>query len=152
MKQTIAKVVAIVVSASLVGCSNMGQDETVGVGAGAVAGGLLGSLVGGGTGKAVAVGVGIVAGALVGGAIGKSMDEADQAKMSQSLDSNSPTYWTNNKTGAKYEVVPGKWVTVNGNSNCRNYYTIGYVNGKKEKIYGTACRNANGTWQNVSTK
>jgi surface antigen len=153
MKPVITKILAVMISTSLVGCSNMGmsQNEGIGVATGAVAGGLLGSAFGSGTGKVVAIGVGAIAGALIGGSIGKNMDESDYAKTTQALNTNKPYYWTNPKTGIQYTVVPSHWVTVNGNPHCRNYSLTGYVNGQKERTYNTACQYSDGTWRNVKT-
>lgn len=65
-------------SVLLVGCQNMGTKQTIGTVAGGAAGALIGSQIGGGSGRVVATGVGAVVGALAGGAIGKQMDEKDQ--------------------------------------------------------------------------
>jgi surface antigen len=152
MKTMITKLVLLFALVSLAGCTNV-NNQDVGAVTGAVAGGLLGSQFGGGGGKMLAIGAGAVAGALIGGAIGKSMDDTDRLKMSRALESQpvgQPTYWQNSQTGASYTVIPENNVTVSGNPYCREYHTIATVAGKKQQIYGTACRQPDGTWKVVS--
>lgn len=150
MKGFLRNVLLLLIGVSLVSCSNTSK-QNVGVATGAVAGGLVGSLFGAGSGKALAVVGGAVAGALIGGAIGKNMDENDAAKTNAALNQQigQPTHWTNPKTGVSYTIVPTKRMTVNGNPNCVKYYTTAVVNGKSQRVYGAACRASNGTWQPV---
>lgn len=144
--------IAVAVSVSLVGCSNMTKQD-MGTVSGGVIGGLVGSQFGQGGGKILAVGVGALAGALIGGAIGKNMDETDRLKMNQTLEANptgKPAYWTNSNTGNSYTVVPTQNVTVDGNPYCREYRTTAVIAGKKQQMYGTACRQPDGTWKMAS--
>ncbi len=145
---------ATIASVGLAGCSSTNtQQENTGIGAvtGAVAGGLAGSLIGGGTGKAVAVVGGAIAGALIGGYIGHSMDSTDNNQMLAAM--NNPkgqsSTWVNQKTGTTYTVTPtSNMITVNGNPNCRRFYTTAIINGKKQSSSGVACQ-SNGTWVSV---
>ena len=150
MKKIGLGLISLLISLSLISCSSNTSKQDVGMVTGAVAGGLIGSTIGSGAGKLVAVGAGAIVGALIGGAIGKSMDQTDQMKMNQALNKNpgQSTHWVNKKTGTSYTVMPTKNVTVAGNQNCRKYYTIVTMNGKKQRVYGTACLQ-NGTWQAV---
>lgn len=152
MKKYITALFVLLVSISLASCSSMTKQD-VGTLTGGVAGGLLGSQFGKGSGQLVAIAAGTLAGAFIGGAIGKSMDDTDRLKMNQALDENSvgqPAYWNNAKTDTRYEVVPTKNVTVDGNQYCREYRTMANVAGKKQQVYGTACRQPDGSWQAVS--
>ena len=152
MNRAFTKIAVLLLSASLISCSTNTQKENTGIGVatGAVAGGLLGSLVGGGTGKAVAIGVGVVAGALLGGYIGHNMDSSDNAYLNTAVATGKPVSWTNSKTKATYTVVPSRhYVTVNGNRYCRNYTTTAVIDGKASKVNGTACRQADGSWKAV---
>lgn len=133
----------------LTGCANV-TNQDMGTLAGGVAGGLLGSQFGGGTGKLVAIGVGTLAGAFIGNKLGQSMDASDKAKMNAAFENNSvgqPAYWQNSNTGASYTVTPTQNVTVGGNQYCREYRTVAVVAGKKQQVYGTACRQPDGSWQ-----
>lgn len=152
MKKILTQVAVLTLSISLVACSSSNTQSTntgIGAATGAVVGGLAGSLVGGGTGKVVAVGVGAIAGALIGGSIGHSMDSSDTTNVNTTMSknaSNQPTTWTNSKTGAKYTVTPGKAVSVDGYSNCRQFRTTAIMNGKKQHIHGVACQQSDGSW------
>jgi surface antigen len=152
MKQMLQKFLIILAGISLVGCSNMSKQD-MGTMGGAVAGGLIGSRFGQGGGKILAVGIGSIAGALVGSAVGKSMDDTDRLKMNQALESNNvgqPAYWQNQKTGTAYTVVPTKNVAVQGNKYCREYRSTANVAGKNQQVYGTACRQPDGSWKIVN--
>jgi surface antigen len=151
MKKIFTLFVKFICSASLAGCQNM-SNQDVGVITGGVAGGLLGSTIGGGTGKILAVAAGTIAGAMIGGSIGHNMDANDRQRMNAALDNNTvgqPAYWQNNNSHAAYKVVPVKNVSVNGNKYCREYRTVADIAGKKQQMYGTACRQPDGTWKAV---
>lgn len=151
MKQLYKSIIIVLCTIALTGCQNMSKAD-VGTMTGAVAGGLLGSTIGGGRGQVMAIAAGAAAGALVGNAIGKNMDDADRMKMNQALDSNNvgqPAYWNNRKTGASYKVTPVKNVTVKSNKYCREYQTVATIDGQQQKMYGTACRQPDGSWKVV---
>ena len=149
MKKLYTAFIILVCSMGLIGCQNMSQQD-VGTVTGGVAGGLLGSTVGKGGGQMLAIAAGTLAGAYIGGAVGKHMDETDRARVNNALENNSvgqPAYWNNAKTGASYQVTPVKNVSVAGNEYCREYRTVANIAGKQQQVYGTACRQPDGTWQ-----
>jgi len=83
-----------------------GPKQSVGTLGGAVAGGLLGSQAGGGSGRLWATGAGVLLGAIAGSEIGKSLDRADRAYMAQttyraleSAPSGHPARWINPEYG-----------------------------------------------------
>lgn len=152
MKKILSGLIVILCSMSMVACQNM-SNQDVGVLTGGLAGGVLGSTVGKGNGKILAIAAGSIAGAMIGGAIGKNMDDTDRLKMNQALENNpvgKPAYWNNSRSGNHYEVVAIKNVSMNGNEYCREYRTTANIAGKKQQIYGTACRQPDGTWQAVN--
>tara|TARA_R110000868_G_scaffold169102_1_gene403960 strand:- start:144 stop:602 length:459 start_codon:yes stop_codon:yes gene_type:complete len=151
MKRIYTTIIVLLCSLALTGCQNM-SNEDAGTMTGAVAGGLIGSTIGGGTGQIMAIAAGTLAGALVGNAIGKNMDANDHARMTHALEANNvgqPAYWSNKKTGNTYKVTPVKNVTVAGNEYCREYQTVATIDGKQQKMYGTACRQPDGAWKAV---
>ncbi len=153
MKKTARAIVALIIGISLAGCQNMTKQD-VGTVSGGVIGGLVGSQFGQGSGQLVAIGAGTLAGALIGGAIGKNMDDTDRLKMNRAFETNQvgqPAYWQNQKTGNSYTVVPTKNVTVDGNQYCREYRSTANIAGKKQQVYGTACRQPDGSWQIVNS-
>jgi len=116
---------------------------------GGVLGGVLGSQVGKGHGKTAAIILGTMAGAMIGGAVGKSMDETDRLKTASALETvrtGVPTAWSNPDTGNQYTVVPTRTYESTAGP-CREYTIDAVVGGKQEKVYGTACRQQDGSWQ-----
>lgn len=76
--KTIGKILiagTLVISVSA--CQTTGQKQGVGAVLGAVGGGLLGSTIGGGSGKLAATAAGVVLGGLLGSETGRSLDRAD---------------------------------------------------------------------------
>ena len=134
----------------LTGCANASRQD-VSTLSGAVIGGLVGSRFGHGQGQMASVAVGTLAGAYIGGAVGRNMDETDRLKTAKTLDTNpvgKPAYWTNPKSRTKYSVVPTKNIAVHNNHYCREYTTESYIAGRqKQKVYGTACRQPDGSWE-----
>lgn len=154
MKNTCMKIVFLIVSmgcVSLTGCSStntQGENTAIGAVGGAVVGGVAGGLIGN-TGGAV---VGVVAGGLLGGLIGHSMDSTDNTTIYSSMDNNptnQSTTWKHD--GNTYTVAPTSSRMAYGSyQHCRRYYATAYINGKKQKMSGIACRQPNGTWEAMS--
>ncbi len=139
------------VSVSLTGCST---DQDTGTLVGGVAGGLLGSQFGGGGGQIAATIIGAGAGAFIGNQIGKSMDDTDRLKAQQALNDSKTgqsTAWKNPDTGDSYTITPTKTYQQD-NSYCREYTQTATVAGKPQQVYGTACRQPDGTWKMVDDK
>ena len=133
---------------ALPACENPPTKEQKGAVAGAVVGGVVGSTIGGGTGRTVAIVAGTVAGALIGGNIGRKMDEADRMKAAQALET-TPTgqhsTWRNPDNGNQYTVTPTRTYEA-ASGPCREYTIDASVDGKPDKVNGTACRQADGSW------
>ena len=134
----------------LAGCATyQGQQEQAGMVIGGILGGVLGSEVGGGRGRTAAIIAGTLAGAAIGGAVGRSMDEVDRMKTAQTLETvrtGVPAQWRNPDSGNSYTVVPTRtYETTSG--PCREYTIDAMIGGRVEKVYGTACRQADGSWQ-----
>jgi surface antigen len=154
MKKIITIFTTLLTTTALVSCADMNKQD-VGTVSGGVIGGLVGSQFGKGGGQILAIGTGVIAGALIGGVIGKNMDDTDKLKMNRTLESNpvgTPAYWQNNNTGNSYTVVPVKNVAYEGNPYCREYHTTAIIAGKKQQMYGTACRQPDGSWKMVSSE
>ena len=144
-------VVTLSVSVLLLGCAQV-NNEGVGSLAGGVVGGLLGSQIGGGSGKVAAAAGGAVLGAFLGGRIGEYMDRQDRLQMQQALET-SPTgksvSWQNPDNGNRYTVKPTR-TYYRHETPCREYITYAMIGGKKEQIYGRACRQGDGSWKVVN--
>jgi surface antigen len=135
------------------GCSGdpYRRNEEVGMVIGGIVGGVLGSEVGGGTGKHVAIVAGTLAGAAIGGSIGRSMDEVDRLRAAQTLETvrtGVSSRWRNPDTGYRYSMTPTRTWDRSG-TPCREYVIDAEVGGDTQQIYGTACRQADGSWRIV---
>ncbi len=155
-KPLISASLVLVISMSLASCT---KEET-GTLLGAIGGAAIGSAIGGkggGTGKVVAVAAGTLAGAYIGSEIGKSLDRADREAMRQktqySLEnspSGSTTTWHNPDSGNSGTITPQPAYTNKAEEYCREYQQTVTVGGKTETAYGTACRQADGTWKIIN--
>jgi surface antigen len=129
------------------------SSETGGAILGGVIGAVAGTQIGKGSGRIAAVIGGTVLGAVIGGHIGRSMDERDHATVQESLES-TPTgrvaTWKNPDTGAEYSMRPTRTYRKDGR-DCRDYETWAFIDGYEQKVTGTACRLADGTWQTLNT-
>lgn len=148
-----SKMIALSLSAVLLlgGCNQVKNEDTGHV-VGGILGGVLGSTIGDGKGKTVATVVGTLAGAMIGGAVGRSMDAQDQANAERALEysrTGDTVAWHNPDTGNEFEVTPTRTYSANNGSACRDYTTDAWIDGRKETIVGTACRQSDGSWRNM---
>ncbi len=135
------------ISVLLVGCNMTKKDS--GTILGGIAGGAAGSAVGKGNGNVIAIIVGTLAGAAIGGYIGEQMDENDKFKAERALEltpTNQSVSWQNPDSNNQYTVTPTKTV-INQEQPCREYVIDAIIGGEPETVYGTACRQADGSWK-----
>ena len=93
-----------------------------------------------------------VIGAVIGGAIGRSMDQADHACLAQTLErapAQHAVAWRN-PDGGHYRIVPLEGYEDPQGRICRDYRTTATIGGRQQQLYGTACRQPDGSWQRVS--
>ena len=149
-----------IVAVGLIGCTQQQYDQTgvgtkttIGALAGAAGGGLLASQLGGG---ATGIAAGVLLGGLLGGAVGNVLDQNDREYAAQttqqSLESSTTgttSSWQNPDSGNSGSVTPTRTYQNASGQPCREFtQTIG-VGGRTEEAYGTACRQADGSWQIV---
>lgn len=157
-KIVVTLIVATFLGGTLTGCSETGygNKQTIGTVGGAVAGGLIGSRFGGGSGKLAAVGIGTLLGAFAGSEVGKSLDRADEtyAQRAASQAYQAPIgdtiRWNNPQSGNYGTVTPTRDGYSNNGAYCREYQQTVYVGGQAQQANGTACRQPDGTWKIVS--
>lgn len=140
----------VVCLALLGGCASyQSQQEQSGMLVGGLLGGLVGSQIGGGDGRTAAILLGTLIGSAVGGSVGRSMDETDRIKTSRAFETvrtGVPSSWRNPDTGHQYIVVPTR--TFESTSGpCREYTIDALIGGRNERVFGTACRQQDGSWQ-----
>lgn len=140
----------VLVIALLPGCATGPKEET-GMVIGGILGGILGYQIGDGHGRTAATILGSIAGVAIGGSIGRSMDELDRMRMAATLETTRTgvtTTWHNPDTGYDFEMVPTRtFETAEG--PCREYTLDAQIGGRTEQVYGTACRQPDGSWRIV---
>ncbi len=145
--------VALVASFGLTSCANKEEEGTA---AGAVVGGIIGHQFGKGSGKVAATIAGAVIGGIVGNAIGKDLDDRDRELARQAeydawerSPAGKPVRWRNPNGNHRGEVVPEAYYERSG-SRCRDFIHTVWIDGRRQQMRGTACRNPDGTWTQVS--
>lgn len=123
--------------------------DMIGAALGGAAGGLVGSHIGKSSGRTAATIGGVLLGLFVGGSIGRAMDEADQACVGQVLeyvpDHRTVVWQGPNQQG--YWVTPVRSYDAGGGRYCREYRSQAVIAGRPQSVYGTACRQPDGSWQ-----
>lgn len=131
------------------GCQAPLTQEQGGMVIGGLLGGVVGSQFGHGDGRTAAVILGTLAGVAVGGSVGRYMDERDRTMTAHTLETvrtGVPSRWVNPDTGYHYTVVPMR-TTDAPQGPCREYQVTAVIGGRSEQMWGTACRQADGSWQ-----
>lgn len=124
---------------------------------------MLGGLLGAGAGAGIAAAAGgspgvIVAaalgGMLLGGFVGKKLDDRDkqmaQQSATQAFEKNQTgqtSVWNNPESGNSGTVTPTKTYQLATGQYCREYTQTITIGGEQHQTYGTACRQADGTWK-----
>ncbi len=131
------------------------NKETAGTGVGALAGALLGYGLGKGhSDKEAAIVVGALLGGVAGNRLGARLNEADRMMAGRSLSDTleynkvgTSSDWHNPDTGHGGYSTPTRTYTRSDGTPCREFTTVVNVGGKSEEAYGTACRQADGSWR-----
>ena len=135
------------------GCTTTkGPNEQAGMIIGGIMGGLIGQQVGDGRGQTAATIIGTLVGSSIGGAIGRSMDDTDRLKVGHSLETvrtGVPSTWRNPDTQSQYTVTPTRTYE-QGGGPCREYSLEAVIGGENERLYGTACRQPDGSWKIIN--
>jgi surface antigen len=78
------------------------------------------------------------------------MDNADRAAYDRAsqraMESGRAQSWKNTDSGNHGTITPKPSYTNSEGQPCRKYTQTIYINGEKHRGYGTACRQADGTW------
>jgi surface antigen len=142
----------------LTACTSGNEKETAGTVLGGVGGAVLGSQIGGGSGRLIATAIGTLAGALIGNQIGQGLDKVDKMEMqkAETQAHQAPVgqtiVWNNPDSGNSGTVTPVR----DGRSSqtgayCREYQTTVTVGGKQQDAYGTACQQPDGSWKVIES-
>ncbi len=132
------------------GCANAPSQEKQGMVIGGVIGAVLGSQVGDGRGRIIATAAGTLVGSMIGGSIGQRLDELDRLKTGHTLETvrtGVSSEWVNPDTGYRYSVTPTNTYESSQGTPCREFTMTASIGGKEEQVYGTACRQQDGSWR-----
>ena len=150
-------ITAGLVSLSLLlgGCSATLSKQEAGAATGALPGAALGYGLGKGhSDKELAIALGAIFGAVAGDRLGAQLDEKDRLMAAQNLQhslENTPdgttTAWKNPNSGHSGASSPTKTTVAASGTPCREFVTEIIVGGKTQQGYGTACRQADGSWK-----
>ena len=117
---------------------------------GAAAGAGIAAAAGGGAGAIVGAGLG---GALIGGFVGNRLDARDKRLANEAaqraFESNragQASVWSNPDSGNSGSITPTRTYQIANGQYCREYQQTIVVGGERNQAYGTACRQADGTW------
>ena len=150
MKRLIVALLAL----TLVGCANMTKEEQGAVG-GALVGIALGALLGDAVDckgcAAIGGAVGGIALGSMGASWGRELDRLDRQQINHALEhkrSGVATTWNNPDTGARHQVVVQPAKQEQG-TYCREWTDTVTVAGKRQQLYGKACRQPDGNWKLV---
>ncbi|HVK86764.1 MAG TPA: glycine zipper domain-containing protein [Kofleriaceae bacterium] len=129
-----------VLGASLMVSACATKGET-GLAGGAIGGGVLGGAIGGSSGALI----GAALGGAIGYGVGHSMDVEDQRRMAYALEQNRQAQWVN-PDGTTYQMQPTGTFYSNEGRECRQFTMLAEVEGRPERMNGTACRQPDGSW------
>lgn len=142
--------VAVPLMASLLflpGCFDNKAQQ--GAGIGALGGGMVGGLLGPSKNREQNALIGAAVGGALGYLVGHEMDQNDQIKVNQALETNrsyQTSRWVNPDSGTQYAVTPHPAQQVDGRE-CREMEIQTLIDGKTNTQTKVACRNTNGQWE-----
>jgi surface antigen len=145
--------IAVAIMAS--GCAGTYTKQDTGTAIGAATGGALAYGLGqNSSNKEIWTVLGIGLGALIGNNIGQQLDERDRLLAGQTMQRTleiAPDRhvggWQNPNTGNSGTVVPTATHISSNGTPCREFTTTFNVGGTQQQGYGTACRQADGSWR-----
>jgi len=135
------------------GKSKKPPEGSVGLLTGALIGGLMGDVVGGGTLGTLATIAGIFGGAIVGYQLELNLNKIDRQRMQEttqiSLENTQAgvtNVWANPDSGHFGTVTPTRTFRGIGGEICRDFSQTVEIDGERYQATGTACREKDGLW------
>lgn len=155
MKKINIAIMLVSISLLLGGCSTAPSKQQTGAGVGAALGAALGYGLGKGHhNKELAIALGAIFGAIAGDYVGAQMDERDRLMAAQNLQyslelhpDGTTSTWQNPNSGNSGFSYPTKTSITTDGTPCREFTSTIIVGGEKHQGYGTACRQADGSWK-----
>jgi surface antigen len=159
MRRKNLRLLAPIVLLSFLVSSCAAMQQTYGDNPKAVLGGLMGAGAGAGIAAAAGGSPGVIVaaaigGALLGGFVGKKLDDRDKQMAMEAANrafegnpSGQAAVWNNPQSGNSGSVTPTKTYQLASGQYCREYTQNITIGGEQHQTYGTACRQADGTWK-----
>ncbi len=152
MEKKMKKIILILLPLLILGLSSCGDQFSKGqkgAGIGAAGGAIIGQAIGRNTEATL---IGAAVGTMLGYIVGNEMDKFDRQELNQTYEfgkSGQTTTWQNPDSGNNYKVTPQPAYTTAAAPSrpCRKAEILATIDGKTEKTYTTACRNAAGQWE-----
>jgi surface antigen len=159
-----ASVALVAVMSSLSACAPQGgygggygggylppvNKQTVGGVLGGVGGAVAGAQFGKGNGRVASAALGTLLGAFIGSEVGKSLDRADMGYANEAANRSFATgqgmRWNNPESGNAGTIEPIRSYQ-SSSGVCREFEQTVTIAGRSERAYGTACKQADGTWK-----
>ncbi|MDO9597111.1 MAG: glycine zipper domain-containing protein [Azoarcus sp.] len=132
--------IAITLSLLATGCETTSKRD-IGTAIGGIVGVVIGREVGNGSAGGMVVG-GLV-GAVVGRMIGQYMDDADRARLTETINETprgQTVRWHNEDSQRDFAVTPTSDFYAMGEQQCRTFDQVVFVDGRRELMKGTACK------------
>ena len=148
-------ITTVLATTLLTGCAGTYNKATTGAALGALTGTALAYGLGKDSSKKnLWLIAGAAAGGLIGNNIGAKLDERDRLLLGQTFQNtleNAPTNqagsWNNPNTGNSGSVTPTATHLSANEQPCREFTTTVNIGGQPQQGYGTACRQADGSWK-----
>lgn len=139
-----------VLALSLSACNGNGE------GFGTIIGGILGGIVGSeiSDGNTGGVMLGAAVGAAIGNSVGSDLDDADRTRqqfaLQQAMEHNqsgATSDWYNPDTGHGGTIIPQPAYEADNGAYCREFTQTVRIANEDQQMYGTACRQPDGSWK-----
>ena len=148
-------ITTVLATTLLTGCAGTYNKATTGAALGAITGGALAYGLGKDSSKKdLWLIAGAAAGGLIGNNIGAKLDERDRLLLGQTFQNTLETAtnqqvgsWNNPNTGNSGSVTPTATHLSANEQPCREFTTTVNIGGQPQQGYGTACRQADGSWK-----
>lgn len=135
-----ASAAAVAITLLAGGCESANKRD-IGTALGGILGGILGHEVD--DGGAAGTVIGALVGAAVGRMIGQYMDDADRARLAETIETaprGQTVSWRNDQTEREFAVTPTSDFYAQGDKQCRRFDQVVYVDGRREVMEGVACK------------
>lgn len=136
-------------------CEVSADRQIAGLALGAILGGALGNGLAGDGDRGLGTVIGMVLGGAAGAAVARhgGCDDEYAAHASYDAFEHGQAWrrvsWNNPDSGSYGYVTPADWHENEYGEDCREFTQVIFIEGRRTRAYGTACRDENGDWRIV---